>query len=504
MPPSTAATTPSPGVQRALLLAGGGMRVAYQAGAMLALEEAGLNFQLMDGTSGGTINLAMRLSGLSPAEMCARWECLDPKDFASLLTLPEYLTPGGPTAMGGLRGIQDEVFPSLGIDVAKIRAEDSLQATFNVCNFTDKVNVAIPHQEIVGELLLAGVSLPMFTPAVPYGDKTYVDSVWVKDANITEMVKRGAEELWLVWCIGNTPDYNPGLLEQYVHMIEISANAALFSELEWLGELNRRIKNEGKSPFGQTRPIHLHVIKPELALPLDPEFLLGRIDAHSLIANGYSDARTTLSQGDPAKVEWSPAVTRMRAAHQGLLYRETFLGEVVGVFAGQVVLTICLQIPDMHAFLADADEQATIYGSLLLPMESFPCFLYGGSMRRTQSADGQRRVMIKAKVSVHRSEYQLEAWHGLPEAGVDLQQLTRLECRLIAIGEQEPEVSKPGSCSGQLQLKGGLPALIKTLCPLGTQGAKEAASVVMDFARFYGGSAFADHFETEKPWWQFW
>ena len=59
--------------KRSLILAGGGMRVAYQAGVIRALFEAGLTFAHADGTSGGTINLAMLFSGLSAVEMCDRW-----------------------------------------------------------------------------------------------------------------------------------------------------------------------------------------------------------------------------------------------------------------------------------------------------------------------------------------------------------------------------------------------------------------------------------------------
>ena len=54
------------GPRRSLILAGGGMRVAYQAGVFKALGEFGLRFAHGDGTSGGTMNLAMMLSGLSP------------------------------------------------------------------------------------------------------------------------------------------------------------------------------------------------------------------------------------------------------------------------------------------------------------------------------------------------------------------------------------------------------------------------------------------------------
>jgi len=69
------------GPRRSLILAGGGMRVAYQAGVLRALDEEGLRFFHGDGTSGGTINLAMLLSGLSAQEMCDRWRVLNVKDF---------------------------------------------------------------------------------------------------------------------------------------------------------------------------------------------------------------------------------------------------------------------------------------------------------------------------------------------------------------------------------------------------------------------------------------
>ena len=52
-------------------------------------------------------------------------------------------------------------------------------------------------------MLTAGVSLPVFSPAVERGGRKLVDAVWIKDTNVTEALRRGAEELWLVWCIGN-------------------------------------------------------------------------------------------------------------------------------------------------------------------------------------------------------------------------------------------------------------------------------------------------------------
>ncbi len=43
---------------RSLVLAGGGMRVAWQAGVVKALHDAGLTFDHVDGTSGGIMTTA--------------------------------------------------------------------------------------------------------------------------------------------------------------------------------------------------------------------------------------------------------------------------------------------------------------------------------------------------------------------------------------------------------------------------------------------------------------
>jgi predicted acylesterase/phospholipase RssA len=294
--------------RRSLILAGGGMRVAYQAGVLLALEEEGLTFFHGDGTSGGTMNLAMLLSGRSPAEMCERWRTLDVRGFVSFLRLKKYLRSLNWPAFGGAEGLTGKVYPHLGIDAERIRGAEGIEGTFNVCDYAEKTNWAVPHREIDEKLLVAGVSLPMLMPPVECDGKLYVDSVWIKDANPSEAVRRGAEELWLVWCIGNTSRYRDGAFNQYVHMIEMSANGGLFEELAHL-----------RAELGSSLPV-LHVIKPEYPLPLDPDFYLGRIDASALIAMGYRDAKRYVASPSPA--EWGPTATKMRDQPPGAAYVE--------------------------------------------------------------------------------------------------------------------------------------------------------------------------------------
>jgi len=366
-------------VKRSLILAGGGMRVAYQAGVIRALNEAGLEFGHADGTSGGIINLAMMLSGLSPAEMCDRWRTLDVRQFGAAMPLKNYLKAPHLPALGGAGGIINHVFPHLGIDVAKIRSADGMQGTFNVCNYTRKVSEVIPHPLIDLNLLVAGISLPIFMPPVAKNGSLYLDSVWIRDANLMEAVRRGAQEIWVVWCIGNTDVYRAGPFNQYVHMIELSANGALFADFERINEINARILR-GEAVGGRTQPIRLHLVRPDHPLPLDPDFYTGRIDAATLIDMGYADAKTYLAAMKPEGLPFEPEVTHMQNPTLGVAFREVMaggfaLGETdpaAGAAKGRrdgnlLAMHAAISIQDIEAFLADPSHPGQINGSIDFP-----------------------------------------------------------------------------------------------------------------------------------------
>jgi predicted acylesterase/phospholipase RssA len=374
--PYGAADAAAPGPRRALILAGGGMRVAYQAGVIRALFDEGMTFTHADGTSGGTINLAMLMSGLSPAEMCTRWRTLDVKRFSSLLSLEEYFKPHALMGLGDADGITGHVFPHLGIDVERINAATGMAGTFNLCNYTRKTIESVPNDRVDLELLIAGISLPIFMAPLVRGDTTYTDAVWIKDANLMEAVRRGADELWLVWCIGNTPEYRPGSFNQYVHMIELSANGGLFEELDRIAEINDRIR-AGEPVGGRTKPIRLHVLRPERALPLDPEVYVGRITADTLHAMGYADARSYLDPRDDEGLPLTPEVTRMAASAPGISFTETMKGgfalgvtdpregEKKGKAAGtELAMHATVSVHDIDRFIADPDHRGGIIGSI--------------------------------------------------------------------------------------------------------------------------------------------
>ncbi|MCW2605737.1 MAG: hypothetical protein JWO60_430 [Frankiales bacterium] len=358
---------------RSLVLAGGGMRVAWQTGVVQALQEHGLQFSHVDGTSGGILTAAMLLSGQTPSEMAARWSDLDVHAFSSPLPVRQYLR--GPWALPALAdadGVLGTVFPHLGIDVEAVRAS-AVPGTFNVCDFATKTCVPVPSDEVDADLLAAGMSLALVVPPLRRDGHVWTDAVWVKDANVTEALRRGAEEVWLVWCIGNTAYYGDGPLEQYVHMIEMSANGALFAELD--------------AARAAGRAFRLHVVRPRDPLPLDPELFLGRISTDTLVAMGYRDACDYLDTMSPLGVGQDSSCTRMHEAEPGVRVTERLHGTVDGAPL-TAVLTLELPLAGAGAGRVVGHVDHAPWGGRVL--------LAGGTVQ--EEAGGRRRLRCTARV----------------------------------------------------------------------------------------------------------
>lgn len=334
------------GPKRSLILAGGGMRLAYQAGVLKALEEQEIYFNHADGTSGGIFNLAMLFSGLTTDEMCDNWRTLKIKDFISYLPFKKYLNPINLPAFGDADSIINKVFPHLGVDIYKINEEKVMAGTFNVCNYSHKVNEAVTHDIVTLSHLIAGVSLPIFMPAVKIENDWYIDAVWIRDANLMEAVKRGAEEIWLIWAIGNIHEYKNGSFNQYVHMIEMSANGALFAEFEYIKELNGRII-KGDSPYGQEEPVKIHLIKPEYPLPLDTDLYFNKVNTTTLIDMGYADAKEYLLVKSQTPAPASAASTKMKSQGTAFSCRAKLRGRLLDK---DTLLHLTLTIHDIYEF----------------------------------------------------------------------------------------------------------------------------------------------------------
>jgi len=304
---------------KSLVLAGGGARLSYQAGAIIALEEEGISFSHVDGTSGGIFNTAMLASGIEPTEMAARWRKVNVMHFSSLLPFRDYFSKKAFTAFGSAKGMTEKVYPTLGIDVAKMNTNATIDATFNVCNFSKKTIEVLTNKNVTLQHLVAGMSLPIFMPAIKIDGDWYTDAVWIKDANITEALNRNVGEIWLVWAIGNSHEFLNGAFNQYVHMIEISAGGGLLIELEHLAKQNRE---------SQKQTI-LQVIKPEFSLPLDPDLMMNKINIDELINRGYADAKDYLQRRSQTGVAPDYKASQMKEPGICFHFRTWLSGEMM-------------------------------------------------------------------------------------------------------------------------------------------------------------------------------
>lgn len=311
----------STGTRRSLILAGGGARLAYQAGVIIALEEEGLRFSHFDGTSGGIFNTAMLCSHVEPKDMAMRWRQVKVMNFSSLLSFKSYFSKKTFAAFGDADGIINKVYPTLGIDIAKMNANTSIDATFNVCNFSKKTVEVFSNQNVTIPHLVAGMSLPIFMPALKINGDWYTDAVWIKDANITEALRRNPKEIWLVWAIGNSHEFLNGTFNHYVHMIEISADGGLLLELEQLEKLN--------SEKPESEKIILHVIKPEFPLPLDPDLMFNKINIDELINRGYADAKSYIQLKTDKGVAPDYKASLMKEPGVSFNFRTLFSGKIL-------------------------------------------------------------------------------------------------------------------------------------------------------------------------------
>jgi predicted acylesterase/phospholipase RssA len=248
---------------RSLILAGGGIKVAFQAGVLQVwLDEAGLSFDHVDGASGGVFNLAMMCQGMTGAQIADNWRNLDPRagisfnaaEFPKLLYSESLFT---------LDAYRSHVFPKWGLDWKKIQAS-KLNATFNVFNFSRKELQILEPAAMSEDLLAACVSLPMWFPPQRIGGQTFIDAVYMTDANIEEAIRRGADEIWVIWTVSDKDEWHPGFVATYFQIIETSADGHYRAILKRISENNAAIAKGNRGEFGRT--IQVRELKADVAL----------------------------------------------------------------------------------------------------------------------------------------------------------------------------------------------------------------------------------------------
>jgi len=255
--------TQNDGKKRSLILAGGGIKVAFQAGVLeVWLDEAGLSFDHVDAASGGVFNLAMLCQGMSGTDIANNWRNLNPRagisfnaaEFPKLLYAASLFT---------LDNYRKHVFPGWGLDWNKIR-KSAVNGTFNVFNFSTKEVQILEPAQLTEDFLAACVSLPMWFPPVRIGGQTFIDSVYLTDANIDEAIRRGADELWVIWTVSEKDEWHDGFVANYFQIIETSADGHYKAALKRIERNNANLAAGRPGEFG--RHIEVKELKADVAL----------------------------------------------------------------------------------------------------------------------------------------------------------------------------------------------------------------------------------------------
>src|SRR5215212_7479613 len=360
--------------KRSLILAGGGIKVAFQAGVLQVwLDEAGLTFDHVDAASGGVFNLAMMCQGMDGTRIADNWRATDPKEGISL-NAGEMLKLLYAESLFTLDAYRKNVFPAWGLDWAKIRAS-RLDATYNVFNFSTKEVEVIEPAQMSEDLLVACVSLPMWFPPVRIGGQTYIDAVYLTDANIEEAIRRGADELWIIWTVSEKDEWHPGFIATYFQIIETSADGHYKAILKRIAANNTAIAAGQQGEFG--RHIEVKELKADVALHYLLDLSQDRLT--EAVNQGVRKARAWCKEhGVPLPREGSDYPVDVHQAHTTLSFREQMKG-FVGFGAGEfeaaarqgkeentpLSVDLTIQVDGVNRFVTRPEHDAAITGTVV-------------------------------------------------------------------------------------------------------------------------------------------
>lgn len=287
-------------MKRALVLGGGGAKIGWASGVMQVLmDEAGLTFDHIDATSGSVFNLAMLLSGRSATYIATEaWGDLSPWEFVSLHPVWQYLTFWRLPSLFTQDAARNRVIPRWGIDIDRIRdcrelGGHPVVGTFNVCDFNAKVLRTFENREMTLDRLLAIDAVPGVVPPVAADGTLYVDAMLLEDANLTGALRRGADEIWVIWTVEEHSEWRGGWWHHVGHVFEICAVGNLNRDLAAIEAMNARVAAGTTEPGD--RHVTVHLLRPPQRIGVDYLWFRGRRQMRPVIEEGRAFARRYLS-----------------------------------------------------------------------------------------------------------------------------------------------------------------------------------------------------------------
>lgn len=272
--------------KRSLMLAGGGLKIPFQAGVLQVwLDEAGIKFDHGDGVSAACFNLAMWAQGMSGRQIADNWRDFNPIAAVGV-NWRQLLRLFHAASLLKLDAFRRKIFPAWGIDFEKIRA-GGREATFNVYNFSKHELRPVTATELTEDLLIATSSLSIWFPPVVIDGDTYIDSVFNDASNIEEAIRRGADELWVIWTTSRRGEWRDGFVGNFFGIFEATTNGGYKRVLARIEANNAAIAGGAPGEFG--RQIMVRELSAEV--PLDYLFNFSRKRIAETVELGVKAAR---------------------------------------------------------------------------------------------------------------------------------------------------------------------------------------------------------------------
>jgi predicted patatin/cPLA2 family phospholipase len=264
-----------------------GVKIAFQAGVLQVwLDEAGIEFDHADAVSAACFNLAMWTQGMSGRQIADNWRNLDPivgvdvnwSQLARLIYAESLFELGA---------FRQKVFPAWGLDWEEIRTS-SREATFNVYNFSKHELRPVTPPEMTEDFLVAAASLPMWFPPVCIEGDTYIDAVFNTASNLEEAIRRGADELWVIWTTSQRGEWFDGFVGNFFGIFEATTNGGYKQLLARIQHHNEAISRDAQAEFGR----HIRVRELKAEVPLHYLLNFSKDRAAEAVNRGVEAART--------------------------------------------------------------------------------------------------------------------------------------------------------------------------------------------------------------------
>jgi hypothetical protein len=197
--------------------------------------------------------------------------------------------------------------------------------------------------------------------------------VFLTDANLEEAIRRGADEIWVIWTVSESGEWNDGFVANYFQIIETVANGNFRKITKRIEQNNEIIKAGGQGEFG--RHIELKILRAEVPIHYLIAFSADRL--HETVNMGVERARLWCAEQRIQLNKGADYPTALHEAYTELEFSEVMKGYVArdeveyrkGYERGKnegskLSFNVTVKIEGVNRFIVNPQHEASITGSI--------------------------------------------------------------------------------------------------------------------------------------------